>query len=44
MKSGYAKFDAGLTRGEGGVSPAIVVARTEAGDYGFLDLTARRLT
>jgi len=38
-ESGYAKFDAGLTRGEGGVSPAIVVARTPEGDYGFLDIT-----
>ena len=38
-ESGYAKFDPGLTRGEGGVSPAIVVARTPEGDYGFLDIT-----
>jgi len=37
--SGYAKFDAGLTRGEGGLAPAIVVGRTTEGDYGFLDIT-----
>jgi len=36
---GYVRFAAGLTRGEGGVSPALVVARTDEGDYGFLDLT-----
>jgi alpha-2-macroglobulin len=35
---GYAHFDVGLTRGEGGQSPALVVARDGA-DYGFLDLT-----
>jgi alpha-2-macroglobulin len=36
--SGYAKFDAGLTRGEGGLAPAMIVVRDDA-DYGFLDLT-----
>ena len=35
---GYAHFDAGLTRGEGGQAPALVVAR-DGPDYGFLDLT-----
>ena len=35
---GYARFDAGLTRGEGGLAPAMIVAR-DAADYGFLDLT-----
>ncbi|MFP3921053.1 MAG: MG2 domain-containing protein [Dichotomicrobium sp.] len=38
-ESGYASFDPGLTRGEGGMSPAILVARTPEGDYGFLDIT-----
>jgi len=37
--SGYVRFEAGLTRGEGGLAPALVVARTPEGDYGFLDLT-----
>ncbi len=36
---GYAHFDAGFTRGEGGQAPALVVARNGNGDYGFLDLT-----
>lgn len=36
---GRATFPFGLTRGEGGLAPALVVARTEEGDYGFLDLT-----
>ncbi len=35
---GVARFDPGLSRGEGGLSPGIVVASTSAGDYGFLDL------
>ena len=34
---GYVHFDAGLTRGEGGLEPAAIVA-TEAGDYAFLNL------
>jgi len=38
-EKGYARFDPGLTRGEGGLAPAIVVARTPEGDYGFLDIT-----
>lgn len=37
--SGYVRFEAGLTRGEGGLQPALVVARAAEGDYGFLDLT-----
>ncbi|PLX36686.1 MAG: alpha-2-macroglobulin [Hyphomicrobiales bacterium] len=37
--AGYARFDAGLMRGSGGNAPAILVAETNGGDYGFLDLT-----
>ncbi len=37
--NGYVHFDAGLTRGTGGLAPAILVAREDNGDYGFLDLT-----
>jgi uncharacterized protein YfaS (alpha-2-macroglobulin family) len=36
---GAVHFDAGLTRGKGGLAPALLVAREENGDYGFLDLT-----
>ncbi len=36
---GYVHFDAGLARGTGGLAPALVVAREDNGDYGFLDLT-----
>ncbi|WP_210215618.1 alpha-2-macroglobulin family protein [Mongoliimonas terrestris] len=36
---GYGRFDAGLIRGTGGNSPALLVAETVAGDYAFLDLT-----
>ena len=35
---GYARFDAGLKRGEGGLAPAVLVAETPDGDYAFLDL------
>ncbi len=35
---GYARFDAGLTRGLGGASPALIVAR-DADDLAFLSLT-----
>ena len=35
---GYARFDGGLTRGEGGLAPALIVAR-DGTDYGFIDLT-----
>jgi uncharacterized protein YfaS (alpha-2-macroglobulin family) len=38
-EKGYVRFDAGLTRGTGGLAPALLVAREESGDYGFLDLT-----
>ena len=35
---GYARFEAGLMRGEGGLAPAILVAQGPDGDYAFLDL------
>jgi len=37
--SGYARFEAGLKRGEGGMAPAVLVAEAAGGDYAFLDLT-----
>jgi len=37
---GYARFDAGLSRGEGGLQPALLVAETDGGEYAFLDLTS----
>jgi uncharacterized protein YfaS (alpha-2-macroglobulin family) len=36
---GYAKFDAAMTKGEGGSAPAILVAQKGEGEYAFLDLT-----
>lgn len=36
---GFATFEAGLARGEGGQAPAVLVASAKGGDYGFLDLT-----
>ncbi|MEA2935793.1 MAG: alpha-2-macroglobulin, partial [Variibacter sp.] len=36
--NGLARFDAALTRGEGGLSPAMVVATEEGRDYAFLNL------
>lgn len=36
-KNGYLHFDAGLARGEGGLSPAAIVA-SEKADYAFLSL------
>src|SRR5262249_8809854 len=35
---GYARFDAGLKRGEGGLAPAVLAVDTSEGDYAFLDL------
>ncbi|MDR3375026.1 MAG: MG2 domain-containing protein [Ancalomicrobiaceae bacterium] len=35
--TGHVKFDAGLSRGKGGLSPGLVVADDGKGDYGFLD-------
>ncbi|MDP2620125.1 MAG: alpha-2-macroglobulin family protein [Hyphomicrobiales bacterium] len=37
---GHAIFEAGLTRGTGGLAPALVTASGALGDYAFLDLTA----
>ncbi|MCU0900143.1 MAG: MG2 domain-containing protein, partial [Cypionkella sp.] len=36
---GYARFDAGLTRGTGGAAPALIVARDGEADLAFLSLT-----
>ena len=36
---GYARFDAGLTRGTGGSAPALIVARDGQDDLAFLSLT-----
>ncbi len=38
--SGHVQFEAGLTRGEGGQSPAMLVASEGASDYAFLNLKA----
>ena len=38
--SGYVRFEAGLSRGEGGLQPAIVIAENGGTEYAFLDLTA----
>jgi uncharacterized protein YfaS (alpha-2-macroglobulin family) len=38
--AGAAHFEAGLARGEGGLSPAMVVAAEPEGDYAFLNLKA----
>ena len=38
--AGYVRFDAGLRRGEGGLTPAILIAEGANGDYAFLDLSA----
>ncbi len=38
--SGRVVFGPGLARGTGGLAPALVIARTPEGDYGFLDLTS----
>lgn len=36
--NGYVHFDVGLTRGQGGLAPALIVAR-DGNDYGFLDIS-----
>lgn len=36
-KNGHAKFDPGLSRGEGGLAPGLVTAQLKD-DYGFLDM------
>jgi alpha-2-macroglobulin len=38
--NGHALFEPGLARGEGGSSPALLVASDPRGDYGFLSLKA----
>jgi uncharacterized protein YfaS (alpha-2-macroglobulin family) len=38
--AGHAQFEAGLTRGEGGLAPAIVIAADANTDYAFLNLKA----
>lgn len=38
-EQGYVRFAPGLARGEGGMRPAVLMARAEDGDYAFLDLT-----
>lgn len=37
---GYARFDAGLGKGEGGLAPALIIAQASGGDYAFLDMAA----
>ncbi len=37
---GYARFDAKLHKGEGGLAPALLSADTASGDYAFLDISA----
>ena len=36
---GYAKFDAAISKGEGGTAPAVLIAEKGSGEYAFLDLT-----
>lgn len=38
--SGAVAFEPGLSRGEGGQAPAMLIAKTDSGDYAFLNLTA----
>jgi alpha-2-macroglobulin len=37
---GYARFDAKLHKGEGGLAPALLTAETATGDYAFLDMAS----
>ena len=39
MAGGYARFEPGLAKGEGGLEPALMVVRGKDGDYAFLELT-----
>ncbi len=39
-QNGYARFPAGLTRGEGGQGPGLLTARLNSLDYAFLDMSA----
>jgi uncharacterized protein YfaS (alpha-2-macroglobulin family) len=36
---GFAKFDVGLVRGTGGLSPAVLIAERKGADYAFLSLS-----
>jgi alpha-2-macroglobulin len=36
--AGHARFDAGLSRGAGGLAPGLIVGSDGKGDYGFLDM------
>ncbi len=36
---GFVSFSKSISNGEGGMSPALLVAQTQKGDYAFLDLT-----
>jgi uncharacterized protein YfaS (alpha-2-macroglobulin family) len=38
--TGYAQFEAGLTRGEGGLAPAMLIVSDPRNDYAFLNLKA----
>jgi alpha-2-macroglobulin len=38
--SGHVQFEANLTRGEGGLAPAMLIASDSGGDYAFLSLKA----
>ncbi len=38
--NGYVRFEAGQTKGEGGLQPAVIAAGNGGTDYAFLDLTA----
>ncbi|MFY0612232.1 MAG: alpha-2-macroglobulin family protein [Hyphomicrobiaceae bacterium] len=37
---GYVRFDAGLSKGEGSLRPALLVAQGADGDYAFLDMAS----
>ena len=37
---GQVRFDAGLTRGKGGLAPAVITAKRSAGDFVFLDVAS----
>ena len=39
--NGMARFEAGLARGEGGLSPAMLIGTDPKGDYAFLNLKAQ---
>ena len=39
-RDGHVQFEAGLTRGEGALAPAMLIATDSKGDYAFLSLKA----